>query len=252
MFYNEREHLLRFLVASKDAPETVRDEAANILRVAEQAAELHQAAVARRRAIANERTEYTRTLGSRIATTLLDGKKPNLGSLADQAETLATADAEAERQVTIAAAGRDHVEMRARSLATRHRDALITWVAQRRVIQPHACAFTEHVPRELDELWAALHVELFPKLPDELHFPDRWFRLPVIIDPMWPSETRSGIAWCWKQIADGRWEWSPHPNDRDRKPRLMRFTSLPIDIEPAPSIPKRPERGLRFGMGRSD
>ena len=249
MIYNEREQLMRFLVASKDAPEAARDEAANILKLADQTEELHRTAVARQRGISNERSEHQRSVGTRVVATLLDGKKPNIGTLADQGATLTAAHDEAERQVTIATKSREQVEIMARSLATRHREPLIAWVAARRIIQPHACGFTEHVTRELDALWRDLAVDLFPKRPDELHLPERWLRLPVVIDPMWPAEPRSGIAWCWAQIAEGRWEWSPHPNDRQHKPRLLRFTHLPTVIEPAPTIPKRPERGLRFGMG---
>jgi hypothetical protein len=243
------EYLLRFLIASKDAPEAARDEAAAILKALDQTDDLHRDAVKRRRTIANELTEAHRKAGSKIVTALLDAKKPNLGTLSDQIALLTTGDDDAERQAMLAKRGRDHAEMLARSLPTRHREALIGWVATRRVIEPHRCGFTDEVPRELANLWEALDVQMFPKWPEELHVPESWHRLPIVLDSMWPAEPRAGIAWCWKQIAEARWEWAPHPGDRQRKPRLMRFTHLPTDIEPAPTIPRRPERGLRFGIG---
>ena len=132
-----------------------------------------------------------------------------------------------------------------------HRESLIAWVAQRRMIQPHACGLTEHITTDVVGWWGDLTVDLYPGLHDDLHLPSRWRRLPIVIDPIWPAESRAGLTWCWKQIANGRWEWLPHHGDRQGTSRLLRFVGLPHDIEPAQSIPAKPQRGLRLGVGAS-
>jgi hypothetical protein len=222
------------------------------LRTYDKADDLLIAKTKQHRELSNELVNVRRSAPDQTHDAIAAGKKPAIEAMSEQITMLENAVADVEQQKRIA----ERTTVKAgttleNGIVRRHRDQLIAWIASRRTAEPHACGRTELISANVEAVWKQLGVNLYPKRDELLAIPETWKMLPVVIDPTWPRDVRSSIAWCWKQIAEGRWEWVAPPTDRNGPKRLMRFTALPTNVDPAPSIPAKPQRRLTFGIGQA-
>lgn len=245
-------NLWRSLIADGDLPDEIAADVKAALRTYDKADDLLIVKAKQHRELSNEMVNVRRSAPDLIHDLIAAGKKPTVEAASEQITTLETAVADLEQQKRIA----ERATLKAGTVLTdgiarRHRELLIAWVAARRMVKPHACGRTELISEHLEAVWNQLNVTLYPKHDELLTIPGNWMTLPVVIESAWSRDVRSSVAWCWKQIAEGRWEWEAHPNDRAGVKRLMRFTALPIGIEQAPELTAKRQRRLTFGFGQA-
>lgn len=244
--------LWRNLIATGELPDEVATEAKAALKTYDRSDDLLIAKTKQLRELSNELVNVRRAVPDVIHDAIAAGKKPAIEATSEQITLLESAVADAEQQQRIAERATTKAGSALESgIVRRHRDQLIVWVASRRMTSPHACGLTDVITKDLETVWAKLDVNLYPVRDEALALPEHWSRLPIVIDPQWPRDIRSSVTWCWKQIAESRWEWEAHPNNRQGVKHLMRFTTLPTIIEQAPDIPAKRQRRLTFGMGKA-
>ena len=231
--------LWRSLIAEKHLPEDVAKDVKHELKAIDRAQEHYLETVARSHTIALEHSTTRQQAPTIIATELHTTSKPTTTKLAGDLVMLEQAKTEAEVAARLAKTALEKCRSIVDgTLFTRHRDSLITYVAQRRAEDLGAFGYSERLTRDLDALWLKIRPNLYPLDVEEMSLPIDFSRLPLIMEPRWDRKARGSLAWIWQQIAEGSWRWSPPRGNTEAPPTLLRITTL---FDKAPTVPPSPK-----------
>ena len=240
--------LWRYLVTETDLDSETIAEAKRELAAYDRARDLDADRQAALQNAANAYQAAHRESPNVIAKELRSGKKSSITSQATEIQALDVARAHAELEKHLAHRTLAKTETTLETLFTRHRDELIQMIADRRALDLGSFGYSDAITREIAATWRRIQPLLHQPLDQALGLPDDLVRLPVVIEPNWPRETRASIAWIWQQIAESRWEWAaPRSNTAARPDRLRitaYFTTAP-NVPPSPRLQTNPR--LRFG-----
>ena len=222
----------------KDLPEKITDDIRRGFETHIRATELWNKERKTLQQISNDLSEAKRQAVPKLFAELSAGKKNGLHQSTEQVLLLTHAQTEAQLAERFASQAMRQAETAISSPLQKYRDIFIQWVAQRRIIEPFTCGFTEQVTPEVLQIWVALNVPLYPRLDENLELPTL-YKLPVVFEIGWSQKHRSSITWIWQQIAQGNFDYVPQPNDKTGKTRTMRITAFPNNIPQAPATPTR-------------
>jgi hypothetical protein len=222
----------------KDIPDEIIAEIRRGFETHNRATELWKAKRETTQQISNDLSDAQRQAVPKLLAELSAGKKNGLHQSVQQILLLTQAQTEAQLAERFTFQAMRGAESAISSPLPKHRDTFIQWVAQRRVIEPYACGFTEQVTPEVLQIWVALDVPMYPRLDENLELPTL-NRLPVIFEVGWSQKHRSSLAWIWHQIAQGKFDYVPQPNDKRGNTRTLRITAFASDIPQAPATPTR-------------
>ena len=222
----------------KDLPEKITDDIRRGFETHIRATELWNKERKTLQQISNDLNEAKRQAVPKLYTELSAGKKNGLHQSTEQVLLLTHAQTEAQLAERFASQAMRQAETAISSPLQKYRDIFIQWVAQRRIIEPFTCGFTEQVTPEVLQIWVALNVPLYPRLDENLELPTL-YKLPVVFEIGWSQKHRSSITLIWQQIAQGNFDYVPQPNDKTGKTRTMRITAFPNNIPQAPATPTR-------------
>lgn len=221
-----------------DLPEEIITEIRRGFETHNRAIELWKAKRETLQQISNELSDAQRQAVPKLLAELSAGKKNGLHQSVQQILLLTQAQTEAQLAERFTSQAMRGAESAISSPLPKHRDTFIQWVAQRRVFEPYACGFTEQVTPEVLQIWVALDLPMYPRLDENLELPTL-NRLPVIFEVGWSQKHRSSLAWIWQQIAQGKFDYVPQPNDKRGNTRTLRITAFASDIPQAPPIPPK-------------
>jgi hypothetical protein len=222
----------------KDIPEEITEEIRRGFETHNRATELWNTKRKTMQQITNDLSEAQRQAVPKLFAELSAGKKNSLHQSTEQIVLLTHAQTEAQLAERFTSQAMRRAESAISSPLQKHRDTFIQWVAQRRIIEPYACGFTEQVTPEVLQIWVALNVPMYPRLDENLELPTL-YGLPVIFEVGWSQKHRSSLAWIWQQIAQGNFDYVPQPNDRQGNTRTLRITAFANNIPQAPATPTR-------------
>jgi hypothetical protein len=222
----------------KDIPDEIIAEIRRGFETHNRATELWKAKRETTQQISNDLSDAQRQAVPKLLAELSAGKKNGLHQSVQKILLLTQAQTEAQLAERFTSQAMRGAESAISSPLPKHRDTFIQWVAQRRVIEPYACGFTEQVTPEVLQIWVALDVPMYPRLDENLELPTL-NRLPVIFEVGWSQKHRSSLAWIWQQIAQGKFDYVPQPNDKRGNTRTLRITAFASDIPQAPATPTR-------------
>lgn len=222
----------------KDLPDEITDDIRRGFETHIRATELWKKERKALQQITNDLNEAKRQAVPKLFAELSAGMKNGLHQSTEQIVLLTHAQSEAQLAERFTSQAMRRAESAISSPLQKHRDTFIQWVAQRRIIEPFSCGFTEQVTHEVLQIWVALNVPMYPRLDENLELPTL-SGLPIIFEIGWSQKHRSAIAWIWQQIAQGNFDYVPQPHDKTGKTRTMRITAFPNNIPQAPATPTR-------------
>jgi len=229
--------LWQFVIDAPDTSDTIRQDAQRGIETLIRAQELHRSQSQHLRLLVGQFTEHHQTSPRLLHDDLQTKMKHRLHDLCDERINLIATKEQATiaEQISREALRRAELTISSR-LFTSHADGLLAWVARRRADQPFTCGLTETITADLVAIYQRIRPQLFPRHDPELGVPETMDRLPLIIEPSWTRDSRSGLAWMWQQIADGHFDYVPHPHDKNGQSRTLRITNFPTRIPQAPEL----------------
>lgn len=222
----------------KDLPEEITDDIRRGFETLIRATELWNKERKTLQQITNDLNDAQRQALPKLCAELSAGKKNTLHQSTEQVLLLTHAQTEAQLAERFASQAMRRAESAISSPLQKHRDTFIQWVAHRRIIEPFTCGFTEQVTPDVLQIWVALNVPMYPRLDENLELPTLK-RLPVVFEFGWSQKHRSALTWIWQQIAQGKFDYVPQPNDKTGNTRTIRITAFANDIPQAPATPTR-------------
>ena len=109
-----------------------------------------------------------------------------------------------------------------------HAPALLTWIAQRRTDEMHACGYTDGLPTHLEVIYNHIRPQWWSeewREPLELHTA---VHLPIIYHEHWPMQQRASLAYVWQEFARGEVTHHALTDNRKRYSLNRRIFELPI------------------------
>jgi hypothetical protein len=117
-------------------------------------------------------------------------------------------------------------------LINTHRHELLAWLVERRCLDVGTFGDVDPVTKHQVALYD--HVRPYvDRWPDDFDMPPTWHFLPIINDPRTPLDFRRKVAWCWQELAAGRY--------RRQNNGRIRFTHQPNEPNPLPIVPDAPQ-----------
>jgi hypothetical protein len=230
--FSECKTALQWLCDQKDAPEAAKKDALQAIKAYERAVTLYnkeQKSCAELRADANQWNE--RALHDVLADLQGTGNVKTVSYVerGNQADALL---ALGRQSLTLAhsALGRltSAVEL---GCLRNHAPALLTWIAQRRTDEMHACGYTDSLPTHLEIIYNRIMPEWWGeewRAPLELHTA---VHLPIIYYEQWPMQQRASLAYVWQEFANG--DVTHHALTDNRKRYSLNRRAFELPIAPA-------------------
>jgi hypothetical protein len=108
-----------------------------------------------------------------------------------------------------------------------HAPALLTWIAQRRTGDMHACGYTDELPTHLEVIYNYIRPQWWSeewRAPLQL---GTEIFLPIIYNEQWSVPYRSSLACVWSEFAAGNVTHHLHTDKRQRHSLNRQITELP-------------------------
>lgn len=225
--------LWRHLLDEGDLPTTIDRAARDAFVLLDRTDTAHRKAIEEHNEAVKRHANARRTAPKTLLDQLSNNDKPTHTTVA--AETIKLDQRKAVttevQAITRAAHSTARYQLEHGLIAT-YRHELLTWLVERRCLDVGTFGDVEPVTKHQ----AALYEHIKPRVdrwPDEFDMPPTWRYLPIVNDPRTPIDIRRKVAWCWQELAAGRW--------RRTNTDLVRFTHQPNDPNPLPIVPQAPQ-----------
>jgi len=223
------------IAESPDLPKEIAKEIGSNIATYHRAAKLWEAKRTALQTLTNDLRNAEQKAVVNLLQELATGTKNTIEKTSQNITELSDAVTDAQRQEQYTSAAMRRAEAQISSPASKHRDALIAWIASRRAVEPYACGYTENITKEIETLWKNLGVLMFQPFDQMLSLVPM-NRLPIIFESGWETKGRSSIAYLWAQMALGNFDYKNH-NRQPKASPTMRFTAYIESIPLAPAIP---------------
>ena len=109
-----------------------------------------------------------------------------------------------------------------------HAPALLTWIAQRRTDEMHACGYTDGLPTHLEVIYNHIQPQWWSEEWREPLQLGAAAHLPIIYYEEWSMPYRASLACVWSEFAAGNVTHHLFTDSRQRHSLNRRITELPV------------------------